>query len=233
MTGNQFDKLLRESLEQSHDEYIDIKDEWFESFDYSVKFERKIKLLTKKSIWWDIPKIKLTPKWFIILTIMITLLGGTALTTYAGRKMYNRFYVDDYKDHIVFEPVDSDSNGAIEQEYEITYDMSDFNLDFEEKNQMYTRVFYSNSVNGINISVMFSQIIKSEFKGVAWSAENAELYSVAVDDVEALYWEQTDDKEITRFIIWEKGEYVFSLTGTNIEKDKLVAIANSIKTVRM
>lgn len=230
MTGNQFDGLLRESLEQSHDEYIDIKDEWFEPFDYSVKFERKIKLLTKKSIWWDIPKIKLTPKWFIILTIMITLLAVTALTTYAGRKMYNRFYVDDYKDHIVFEPVDSDSNGAIEQEYEITYDMSDFNLDFEEKNQMYTRIFYSNSVNGINISVMFSQRIKSELKEAAWSAENAELYSVAVDDVEALYWEQTDDKEITRYIIWEKGKYVFSLTGTNIEKDKLVAIANSIKT---
>jgi hypothetical protein len=230
MTGNQFDGLLRESLEQSHDEYIDIKDEWFEPFDYSVKFERKIKLLTKKSIWWDIPKIKLTPKWFIILTIMITLLAVTALTTYAGRKMYNRFYVDDYKDHIVFEPVDSDSNGAIEQEYEITYDMSEFNLDLEEKTKKYTRIRYSNSFDNMNISVMFSQRIKGEFNETTWSGENAELYTLTLDGVEALYWEQTDNIETTQFIIWEKGEYVFSITGTNIEKDKLLAIANSIKT---
>lgn len=230
MTSNQFDELLRESLEQSHDEYIDIKDEWFEPFDYSVKFEHKIKLLTKKSIWWDIPKIKLTPKWFIILTIMITLLVGTALTTYAGRKIYNRFYVDEYKNYTVFEAVDSVNNGAIE-EYEITYDMSDYDINLEEKSQKYTRIRYSNWVNNTNVSVMFSQRIKSELKEAAWSAEDAELYSVLIDDVEALYWEKTDDKEITRFIIWEKGEYVFSLTGTNIEKDKLVAIANSIKTV--
>ena len=37
---------------------------------------------------------------------------------------------------------------------------------------------------------MFSQRIKSELKEAAWSAEDAELYSVMIDDVEALYWKK-------------------------------------------
>ena len=113
--------------------------------------------------------------------------------------------------------------------YEITADMSDFELvDFREyiSDCEYT---YENE----NCTIYFTQYIK-EYYDIAINTEGYDIETIYIDGCEGFYVNMYNQNG--QILGWDNGDYVLSilvLCNDNYEfsKDKLIDIANSVQKV--
>lgn len=139
----------------------------------------------------------------------------------ALRTAFVNFVVNIFERFSIVRSVDAnDSPETIEDIYEITYDMSNYSVDYEERNEIFYNIIYSNE----NITVNYDQWIKSEYD-ILLNTENADIETLMINGYEAIYYL---DNHNYHHIIWDNGDYIISL-GSNIGKTALIEIADSVQ----
>ncbi len=145
----------------------------------------------------------------------------TIMNVDALRESFIRFIVNTFEKFSIVQSVDvNDSPEAIEDIYEITYDMSGFSVDYEEQNEIFYNITYSNG----NIIVDYNQWVKSEYD-ILLNTENADIETISINGKSAMYF---CDNHNYNHIIWDNGDYIISLD-SNISKTILIEMTNSVQ----
>ena len=147
----------------------------------------------------------------------------TILSVDAFRNSVASFIVNVYEKFSEVRPEEETSAPTtIEDVYEITYDLSDYMVDYEEYDEYSRNISYINN----DISIDFRQCTKKMYNEKL-NTEGAEILTVSVGEYEAMYFR---DNHYYDTLIWDNGDYIIRLS-SNIGKDKLINIAKSVKKV--
>ncbi len=231
MTDKQFDAFLENTIKNFGEDYIDFSEDEIIQHTFSRSFERKMARLIRHQKSFYFPMIK-TPVRRIV-TVIITaavILSTMVVSVSAVREAFINFFVNIFDTHTVVESVD-DSSAPLDftNKYEITADMSDFELvDFFEdiSDREYT---YENE----NCTIYFTQSIK-EYYHISVNTEGYDIETIYIDGCEGFYVDMYNQN--SKIIIWDNGDYVLSiLVSCNIDydfsKNELIDMANSVQKV--
>lgn len=106
--------------------------------------------------------------------------------------------------------------------YEITYDLSGYRIDYDEKDDFHRCITYVKNDMVIN----YYQYTKESYDMLV-NTENVETTTVTLNGKEAVYF---CDNHMYNHIIWDNGEYIIYLS-SNINKNTLIEITNSVRKV--
>lgn len=147
----------------------------------------------------------------------------TILSVDAFRNSVASFIVNVYEKFSEVRPEEETSAPTtIEDVYEITYDLSDYTVDYEKNNEYSRNISYINN----DISIDFRQCTKKMYN-VKLNTEGAEISTVNIGEYEAMYYRDNHNYDN---VIWDNGDYIMQLS-SNIGKDELINIAKSVKKV--
>ena len=220
MTDLEFEKYIT-SVIKEYERLIDNTPHKF-----SAEFERKMDIIMGKSN----KKVRITPKRLLIaITAALLAVFIAAMSFSAVREALINFFMNIFDTHTVVQSIDDDAPLDFVDKYEITADMSDFELvDFREyiSDCEYT---YENE----NCTIYFTQYIK-EYYDIAINTEGYDIETIYIDGCEGFYVNMYNQNG--QILGWDNGDYVLSilvLCNDNYEfsKDKLIDIANSVQKV--
>ena len=221
MAESNFQKALYDALTPKYEMYMqNIADE----HEFSPKFEKKMKKLISR---------RNKPYYKIINTIgkriacafVIVLVASSimVMNVDAFRNIFSNFFVNTYKKFSTIQPAEDDSAPeTLEEIYEITYNINDFEIIYEELNEYRHDVDYAKD----DIVIYFSQYTKERYNPNI-NTEDAEILTIDINGREAIYF--TDNQNYNT-LIWDNGDYIIRL-GSNIDKNILINMAKSVKKV--
>jgi hypothetical protein len=149
----------------------------------------------------------------------------TIMSVSALRNAFKDFFMSIFSDHSeISAGVDSSDTfpTTIQSDYNITYDLSNYKIIYEEYDELSRNISYQKD----NIVIDYFQYVKSEYD-MGMNTEDAEISTITVDDTEAIYYL---DNNKYNHIIWDNGEYIIMIS-SNIGKNELIDIANSVQKV--
>lgn len=161
-----------------------------------------------------------------IACIVIAFLVASSVTILSVKALRNAvadFYVSIFEKFSTVQPIEDDSAPlTIEDIYEITYDLSEFTIDYEEYDDYSRYITYIKD----DIAIFYEQYTKDMYD-VNINTEDAEISTLIINGYEAIYFQ---DNNQYYHLIWDNGDYIISL-GSNIGKDILIDIAKSVQKV--
>lgn len=237
MNDTDFEKALQAVFDEQCRE-IDNAD--IPQYEFSDKFEKKMNRIIRKR---KKPVIRAFRKAFIravacaasavLVTVSILSSKNSLFTGDTSRLHILNFYIElnnndtDYEFHI--DIPDENAPETIEEFYDITYDLSGFQLELESiQNSWYSMIRSSDE-----IYLSFAQHAKPDFN-VLLNTEGAEFEIVLLDDCEAVFFRNHVD---TNYLLWEGEDYIFYLISDGLNdneafsKNELIDIANSVQKV--
>lgn len=226
MTDLEFEKYITSVIKEYGANYIDERLIDNTPHKFSAEFERKMDIIMGKSN----KKVRITPKRLLIaITAALLAVFIAAMSVSAVREALINFFMNIFDTHTVVQSIDDDAPLDFVDKYEITADMSDFELvDFREyiSDCEYT---YENE----NCTIYFTQYIK-EYYDIAINTEGYDIETIYIDGCEGFYVNMYNQNG--QILGWDNGDYVLSilvLCNDNYEfsKDKLIDIANSVQKV--
>lgn len=220
MNNSNFSKAISEALTE---EYVFSIPE-HENHVFSKAFEKKMHKLIKR---------RNKPYYHIINTaakraacvaaVIIIASMTTILSVKALREAFFGFFVDVFEKFSVVQSADSDSSPVkIEDIYQITCDMSVYDVEFKNDFDYSVETIYKND----DKIIIFTQSVKSIYN-MNMNTEKSKIENIEVNEYTAVYY--TDNHGYAT-IIWDNGDYIISL-GSNISKNELINIAESVKKV--
>ena len=227
MTNNEFDDIIREAFRQNISKYIPESDIDYTPHKFSPEFERKMNILMGK----DSKNVKITFKKLLIAVIAALLaVFIIAMSVSAVREAFFNFLMDIFDTRTVVESVDDvDAPLEFTDKYEITADMSDYELvDFRES--IFCREYtYENE----NCTIYFEQNIK-EYYHISVNTEGYDIETIYIDSCEGFYVNMYNQNG--QILIWDNGDYVLSiLVSCNSDyefgKNELIDMANSVQNI--
>lgn len=227
MTDLEFERYITSVIKEYGSNYIDEALIDNTPHRFSPEFKRKMDILMGKRN----EKIRITPKRLLIaITAALLAVFILAMSVSAFREAFINFFMNIFDTHTVVQTVDEiDAPLDFVDKYEITVDMSDFELvDFFE--DVFDREYtYENE----NCTIYFEQSIK-EYYDVSVKTEGYDTETVYVNGYECIYVNMYNQNG--QIIIWDNGDYVFSIlvfndNGYDFGKDGLINIANSVQKV--
>ncbi len=227
MTDLEFEKYITSVIKEYGANYIDERLIDNTPHKFSAEFERKMDIIMGKSN----KKVRITPKRLLIaITAALLAVFIAAMSVSAVREAFINFFMNIFDTHTVVQSVDvEDAPLDFIDKYEITADMSDFELvDFIESfsRREYT---YENK----NCTIYFTQYIK-EYYDIAINTEGYNIETIYIDGCEGFYVNMYNQN--SQIISWDNGDYVLSILVScndkyEFSKDKLIDIANSVQKV--
>lgn len=160
-------------------------------------------------------------KFAVIVIIAALLFAGFSLyiTHYIGNMR-----IDEYDTHSFAFATDSENAPDIlENRYEITYDLSDWDKEVLDDDQYGYFVTYRKEDAGIN----FLYSVKSGYQGVRYNTEGSNIERVMINGYPMIYY--TTRKGV-HCLTWDNGDYIFDFDFT-IEYEKAIEIIESIEAV--
>lgn len=149
--------------------------------------------------------------------------SATIMSVDALRNAFIDFIVSVYEKFSIVQSInDNNSPDTIEDIYEITYDLSDFTIDYEEYNEYRRDTTYIKD----DITITFTQTVKEQYN-VNLNTEDTEATTISINDHEAIYFQ---DNHNYYHLIWDNGDYIITISA-NIDENALISIANSVKKV--
>ena len=221
MTKSNFEKTLYEALASEYEIAMqDVADE----HEFSPEFEKKMKELINRR---NKPYYKIinTAGKRIACIAMIVLIASsvTIMNVEALRNAFSDFFVNTYKKFSTVRPVEDDSAPTtLEEIYEITYNINDFEIIDNEEDEYRRDIFYLKD----DTVIYFSQETKKKYNHDV-NTEEAEILTIDINGHEAIYF---IDNNNYYHIIWDNGDYIISLS-SNISENVLIEIAKSVKKV--
>ncbi len=221
MTKSNFEKTLYDALASEYEIAMqDVADE----HEFSPEFEKKMKELINRR---NKPYYKIinTAGKRIACIAMIVLIASsvTIMNVEALRNAFSDFFVNTYKKFSTVRPVEDDSAPTtLEEIYEITYNINDFEIIDNEEDEYRRDIFYLKD----DTVIYFSQETKKKYNHDV-NTEEAEILTIDINGHEAIYF---IDNNNYYHIIWDNGDYIISLS-SNISENVLIEIAKSVKKV--
>ncbi|NMB32882.1 MAG: DUF4367 domain-containing protein [Clostridium sp.] len=199
------------------DSIPDIKEHTF-SVRFNNKMDRLIRLRKKPYYLW----INTAGKRIAVLTLALFIAGTTTVLSIEPiREKALGFLVDICKKYSVIRyNGEADTPKKIEDIYEITYNLEGFSIAYEENTEFLINKIYVKD----DTVVDYCQWIKGEYNQY-WNTEDIGVEHTKINDLSAIMF--TDNHNYSH-IVWENNDYIFTLSA-NIEKDKLLKIAASLK----
>ncbi len=245
MNDTDFEKALQAVFDEQCRE-IDNAD--IPQYEFSDKFEKKMNRIIRKR---KKPVMRAFRKAFIravacaasavLVTVSILSSKNSLFTGDTSRLHILNFYIElnnndtDYEFHI--DILDEDAPETIEELYEITYDLSDFQFDWDSMQYSWydykRETYYDMQVSNDERVLFFVQHTKPGLN-VALNTEGAEFEIVQLDDCEAVFFRNHVD---LNYLLWEGEDYIFYLISEGLNgnepfgKNELIDIANSVQKV--
>ena len=219
MQNSKFKMALAEVLIPEYEASIPQMEEHI----FSRKFERKMKKLINRRRKPYYKLINRTWKRAVCTVTALTLSMTIVMQVEAVRSLFKDFFAYIYEKFSVLQSVDStNAPETIENVYVITYDLSDYVIDYEKNNGEFFNVTYRNN----DVLIDYFQYTKINYDSL-WNTEDTSMEKIIIGDFEAVYFNDNHNFET---IVWDNGEYIFSI-GSNIGKDILIDIAKSVQKV--
>lgn len=217
MKNEIFKKAIFEALTPEYENMIPN----MEDHNFSSKFEKNMAKLVKS---YDKPYFKMIntagKRVACILIVLFTASFFTLMNVEAVKNSFIDFFIQHFNKFSIVRSVDNDIPETIEDIYVITYDLSDYHIDYEKYDDYSRNITYLNGDDVID----YFQYVKSDFD-IHLNTENADIASETVNGHEAIYY---CDNHNYHHLIWDNGDYIISLS-TTISKDALIEIANSVQ----
>ena len=231
MTNEQFDIFLENSIANFGDDYVELPDMPIVQHTFSKKFERKMARLIRrqKSFYFPMLKTPLRRTVTIIVTAVIVL-STMVMSVGAIRTAFLNFITETFDTHTDVQSVyDPDAPLDFRDKYEITADLSDFELTDHTIDIFTNSYIYENE----HCYIFYNQSIK-EYYNVAVNTEGFEMETVYVNGFEGYYIDM--DGLYAKMIAWDNGDYILSITVTydenyDVSKAEMLAMAESVKIV--
>ena len=146
-----------------------------------------------------------------------------AMQVEAVRSLFKDFLAYIYEKFSVLQSVDStNAPETIEDVYVITYNLSDYVIDYEKNNGDFVNVTYRNN----DVIIDYFQYTKINYYSL-WNTEDTGMEKILIGDFEAVYFNDNHNFET---VVWDNGKYIFSIS-SNIGKNTLIDIAKSVQKV--
>ena len=193
-------------------------------YEFSAEFEKRMSKLIKRRRKPYFRMINTVGKRAACIALAVFIASATTVMSVdAFREAVFRFFMNIFSTHSDITAIDDDQHpNTIEDIYEITYDLSEYTIDYED----YTE--YSRNISYINgeISIDFQQYTK-EMYDENINTEGADISTININDNEALYFHDNHQYDC---LIWDNGDYILVIY-SNIGKDELISIAKSVQKV--
>lgn len=221
MNENNFKKALYAALTP---EYEKILSEQKTEHEFSSKFNKDMQKLVKRRRKPYYKLINTVGKRVACIAIAFLVASSiTILSVEALRNAVADFFVSIFEKFSTVQPIEDDSAPLIiEDIYEITYDLNEFTIDYEEYDDYSRYITYIKD----DIAIFYEQYTKYMYD-VNINTEDAEISTLIINGHEAIYFQNNHQYYN---IIWDNGDYIISLL-SNIDKDILIDIAESVKKV--
>ena len=222
MTDEMFDRFVEKTIENFGDSYIDTSLLSYEPHEFSARFERKMRKLIKKQRRFYFPLVKTPLRLsFTVIAMVILMTVTTMMSVGAVREAIFNFFINTFSTHSDINAIDDDQHpDTIEDIYEITYDLSGYEVNFESYLERQRIISYLK--NGKEI--IFEQHVNDAFN-VRANTEGAEIFHVDLNGYDAMYYYNNLDYHN---LIWDNGKYTFWLL-SNISKEEFFEIAKSVR----
>lgn len=220
MQNEKFKRALAEALIPEYENSIPQTEE----HEFSAEFEKKMNKLIRRQKKPYYMLVNTAAKRAACIAVCVAIASSAAvMSSSALRERFADFFMDIFTDHSVVTPAESDAEAptTIEEKYEITYDLSDYEMTFYKADENKIRIRYENDDDVIE----FSQYVKSEYN-ISWNTEGATIETVILNDYEAIYFHNNE----YHTLIWETEDYIFSID-TTVGKSELIEIAESVQKV--
>lgn len=227
MTDLEFEQYITSVIKEYGANYIDEALIDNTPHKFSPEFERKMDILMGKRN----KKVRITPKNLLIaITAALLAVFIVSMSVSAVREAFINFFMNIFDTHTVVQSIDGeDAPLDFVDKYEITADMSDFELvDFREyiSECEYT---YKNE----NCTIYFTQYIK-EYYDIAINTEGYDIETIYIDGCEGFYVNMYNQNG--QIMSWDNGDYVLSiLVSCNNDykfgKNLLIDMVNSVQKV--
>lgn len=220
MPDESFRKALSDALRADYEESIPNIDE----HKFSPKFEAKMRKLINRH---NKPYYRITntvgKRVACIVIAFLVASSVTILSVEALRNAVADFFISIYEKFSTVQPIEDDSAPlTIEDIYEITYDLSEFTIDYENYNEYSINISYVND----DISIDFQQYTKEMYDENV-NTEGSDISTIIINSYEAIYFRDNHQYDC---LIWDNGDYIIVLY-SNIGKDALISIAESVQKV--
>lgn len=223
MTDSEFKQAISEAL---CEEYVKSIPEHNSDHIFSDSFNKKMKKLIKRQKKPYYRIINTAGKRAACIAVAALILSfSTVMGVDALRNAFKNFIIKIFSTYSEISYVDESevsAPGTIESIYSITYDLSDYEIDYEDYDSVRRHIIYKKD----DIYIDYYQWIKSEYDAHL-NTEDAEISQMEIQGHEAIYY---CDNHNYHNLIWDNGEYVI-MVNSNVGKNKLIDIANSVQKV--
>jgi hypothetical protein len=191
---------------------------------FSVEFERKMQKLIKRR---NKPYYKIIntvgKRVACIVVIVLIASSVTVLSVDALRNAVADFFVSTYDKFSSVQPVEDDiAPSTIKDIYEITYDLKEYEIYYEDNTEYRRNITYIKD----DILINFSQYTKDAYD-INVNTEGSEITTIDINNYEAVYFL---DNHNYNHLIFDNGEYIIYIS-SNISKNALINIAESVKKI--
>ena len=202
-------------------EYTDMLPEQCEEHIFSRKFEKKMSRLIKRRNKIYYPFINNTFKRTAVAIGALVIVSTVSVVKIdALREVFVNIKFDIFEKYSVITPADDKQvPETIEEIYEITYDLSGYEVVYEISKSTQNYIEYMKD----DIYIGFGQYTKNIF--INKNTENADVKTIIINETEALYYK---DNNNFYHLILDNGDYLFTVR-TNSDESLLFDIAKSIK----
>ena len=223
MKNDNFKKALYDSLIPEFSNMLPDGDE--DEHVFSADFEKKMQKLIKRRNKPYYRMINTFGKRIACIALIILVASSaTILSVDALRNTVADFFVSTYEKFSTFQSINEDKSApsTIKDIYEITYDLKEYEIYYEDNTEYRRNITYIKD----DILIDFSQYTKDAYD-INVNTEDAEISTISINDKEAVIFL---DNQNYYHLIWDNGDYILSI-GSNISKDALICIAESVKKV--
>ena len=224
MTKDEYRSCIAEALLP---EYQHILDEADDSYNFSPRFEKRMKRLIRQRRKPYYRFINTAGKRVAVIALaFLTISFTTVMSVEALRTPFLDFIMSIFSDHSEVRTVNDsgDLPDKIESFYEITADLSGYSIERDESNEKERAIIYR---RGDDI-ISFRQIVVQGF-GRNYNTEDAVIESIDINGYETIGF---FDNQNYYTLIWNNGRYIIKLA-SNIGKDALIETAKTVNKVEL
>ena len=193
-------------------------------YEFSAEFEKRMSKLIKRRRKPYFRMINTVGKRAACIALAVFIASATTVMSVdAFREAVFRFFMNIFSTHSDITAIDDDQHpNTIEDIYEITYDISDYNIDFESNTERTRIISYTRKSN----EIILEQYVNDAFNLRA-NTEDAVIKHMDLNGFDVIYY---CDNHNYYNLIWDNGYYIFHLS-SNLTKEATLDIAKSIKKV--
>lgn len=193
-------------------------------YEFSADFEKRMSKLVKRRRKPYFRMINTVGKRAACIALAVFIASATTVMSVdAFREAVFRFFMNIFSTHSDITAIDDDRHpDTIEDIYEITYDLSDYDINFEDNTERSRITTYMKNNN----EIVFMQYVNDAFNMRA-NTEGAVITHIDLNGYDAIYFYNNVGYHN---LIWDNGRYTIVIS-SNLTKESTIDIAKSVKKV--